>query len=65
MQYARKQLLMTHQPIETILHDCGFEDPSQFYKLFRKTFGESPVRFRKSRLMVPSKASSDTKPLSF
>lgn len=52
MQYARKQLLMTHQPIETILHDCGFEDPSQFYKLFRKTYGESPVRFRKSRLMV-------------
>lgn len=56
MQYARKQLLMTHRPIEAIISDCGFEDVSQFYKLFKKSFGQSPVRFRKLRHTISNKA---------
>jgi AraC family transcriptional regulator, dual regulator of chb operon len=60
MQYARKQLLMTHQPIDRIIEDCGYADVSQFYKLFRKTYGESPVRFRKNRMLKPTPDASVT-----
>ncbi len=49
--HAASELLETTDlPIHEICFRCGFNDLSYFYRLFRKHFGTSPLRFRKNGL---------------
>jgi AraC-like DNA-binding protein len=49
MNYSARQLAQTAQPIVDIALDCGLNNLSHFYALFRQRFGESP---RKCRLQA-------------
>jgi AraC family cel operon transcriptional repressor len=49
MRHAAQQLEMTDRPIIDIALDCGLENLSHFYKLFRIVHKTSPRRFRMAR----------------
>lgn len=49
MDYAAKQLRMTDDNILNIMMDCGLNNPSHFYALFRKHYGETPRQYRLHR----------------
>ncbi len=46
MDYSAQQLMETARPIMDIALDCGLNNLSHFYALFRKRFGVSPRRYR-------------------
>jgi len=46
MSHAAQRLATTEDTILDIVLDCGFENVSHFYKLFRTRFGTSPRRYR-------------------
>ncbi|MEO6876598.1 MAG: AraC family transcriptional regulator [Opitutaceae bacterium] len=46
MEFSARQLSETSQPIVEIALDCGLNNLSHFYALFRKRFGVSPRRYR-------------------
>ncbi|MFI5356956.1 MAG: AraC family transcriptional regulator [Opitutales bacterium] len=46
MDYSAQQLTETARPIVEIMLDCGFNNLSHFYALFRRRFGMSPRRYR-------------------
>ena len=46
MDLAARRLVETDSPILEIALDCGIDDPSHFYRLFRQTHGQSPKRYR-------------------
>ncbi len=46
MDYSARQLMETNRPILDIALDCGLNNLSHFYALFRKRFGVSPRRYR-------------------
>ena len=46
MDYSARQLAETSRPILDIMLDCGLNNLSHFYALFRKRFGLSPRRYR-------------------
>jgi len=48
LEYGKYLLETTHQSINEITFDCGYEDPSHFIKIFREKFGASPLKFRES-----------------
>ncbi len=43
---AAYELRLTPKPVTQVALDCGFEDPSQFYRLFRAKYGTTPRRYR-------------------
>ncbi|MDQ0223221.1 AraC family transcriptional regulator [Streptococcus moroccensis] len=45
---AAEFLTLTNAPIEKIAIKVGYENPSYFYKIFRKTVGVSPAEYRES-----------------
>ena len=47
MNYAANQLVMTNSSIKWICDNCGFQNLSHFYKLFKKHFGIAPSEYRK------------------
>ena len=47
MQKAADLLKTTRRPISTIADDLGFAYPNSFIKAFHKTYGTSPLQFRK------------------
>ncbi len=49
MRHASQQLEMTDRPIIDIAMDCGLQNLSHFYKLFRTAHKISPRRFRMAR----------------
>ena len=49
MDYAAQQLRMTDDNILNIMMDCGLNNPSHFYALFRKYYGETPRQYRLHR----------------
>ena len=51
MAYAARRLAGTDDPVAEIAHDCGFEHLSHFYRLFTRTYGEPPRRYRQHRLV--------------
>lgn len=46
---AADYLLYTNAPIEKIAHKVGYENPSYFYKIFKKILGLSPAEYRASQ----------------
>jgi AraC family cel operon transcriptional repressor len=46
MDYSARQLMETNRPILDIALDCGLNNLSHFYALFRQRFGVSPRRYR-------------------
>lgn len=46
MEFGARQLADTARPIMDIALDCGLNNLSHFYALFRKRFGVSPRRYR-------------------
>lgn len=47
MNVAARRLTESDAPILDIALDCGVEDLSHFYRLFRQTHGISPMRYRR------------------
>ena len=47
MELARKLLVSTDKTVNMIASACGYDDFAYFSKLFKKTFGFSPVQYRK------------------
>lgn len=46
MDYAAQQLRMTDNNILNIMMDCGLNNSSHFYALFREYYGETPRQYR-------------------
>lgn len=49
---AKRQMLYTDKPLKQISYELGFEDPSQFSKLFKNTEGKNAVDFKKIHLQT-------------
>lgn len=49
MTDAALQLRMSDRDILNIMMDCGFSNPSHFYKLFRAKYGSTPREYRLAR----------------
>lgn len=47
LNFARRQLLTTGQPVGQIAEACGFANPTQFHALFRAATGLTPLQYRK------------------
>lgn len=47
MELAARQLREANTPIIDVAFDCGIEDLSHFYKLFRAAYGTSPLKYRR------------------
>lgn len=48
LQRVAHLLAHTDLPIKAIAAECGFEDLPHFHRLFRRRFGQSPSKFRRS-----------------
>jgi AraC family cel operon transcriptional repressor len=46
MDYSARELATTTRPIMEIAFDCGLNNLSHFYALFRQRYGISPRRYR-------------------
>ena len=53
MEYAALMLGSTDMSIENIARDCGIENLSHFYRLFRARYGVTPRRYRLHHLKDP------------
>ncbi len=49
MDFAAQQLRMTDDNILNIMMDCGLNNPSHFYALFREHYSETPRHYRLHR----------------
>lgn len=56
---ARDLLLSTNHPISEIAQSCGFQSFSQFNRIFRQTYGQSPSAMRASSTTITSQQSPD------
>ena len=45
---ARVMLAQSRKPITDIALDCGFSDSNYFARLFKKSYGMTPLQFRNS-----------------
>ncbi|MEO0542620.1 MAG: AraC family transcriptional regulator [Pseudomonadota bacterium] len=50
---AAKLLRSTEQPIELIIENCGFENVSYFYRLFRQQLNTTPLGYRQQYMRDP------------
>lgn len=60
MEAATNLLKDRRLSVSQVSFACGFEDPAYFCKVFRGTFGSSPISFRNKR---PSPKSHELRPL--
>ncbi len=49
MEHAARELRLGTRPIAEIALECGIEDLSHFYALFRAAHGRTPRRYRLER----------------
>ena len=47
LQYATTQLSITGMPIKKICDNCGFHNLGHFYKIFKETYNQTPMEYRK------------------
>lgn len=55
---ARDLLLSTNHPISEIAQSCGFQSFSQFNRIFRQTYDQSPSAMRSSSTTITSQQSN-------
>lgn len=48
MRQAVRLLEMTDLSIADVILECGYKDPANFYKIFRKEYGMTPKEYRKN-----------------
>ena len=48
MKKARMMLKETPQTVETIAANVGYENVEHFNRLFKKTYGITPIQYRKT-----------------
>ncbi|MEO0919231.1 MAG: AraC family transcriptional regulator, partial [Pseudomonadota bacterium] len=53
IEHAAKLLRGTEQSIDMVIENCGFENVSYFYRLFRNHFNETPLAYRQQYLRDP------------
>jgi AraC family cel operon transcriptional repressor len=46
MEFAARELRVTSRPIADIALDCGLNNLSHFYSLFRSAHGQTPRAYR-------------------
>jgi len=46
MEHAARELRLSSRPVVEIALECGIDDLSHFYALFRAAFGQTPRRYR-------------------
>lgn len=49
---AGELLLTTHKTVDSVIEECGFSSRGEFFRKFRKKFGETPLKFKKSQKSV-------------
>jgi len=49
MNRAKELILSTNMPIVKIIRSVGYESESYFHKVFKKTYGQTPLQLRKNR----------------
>ncbi len=54
LTHARRLLAGTARSVASIAYECGFEDLSTFYRVFKAAEGTSPLAWRAARLTGPS-----------
>lgn len=47
MRYSAGQLRLSEKNVLTICHECGLSNPTHFYRLFKKTYGQTPNQYRR------------------
>lgn len=52
LNHAARQLTLSDRKIADINFECGFESLTHFYKLFRKRFGLTPLKYRSRAISV-------------
>ncbi len=52
MRMGKKMLLETNKPVFEIALDIGYSDFRYFSKVFKKTFGEAPQEYRKTKKLL-------------
>ena len=50
LDYAVNLLTHTDLEIVDVVYESGFQSTNYFYHLFKRTFGMSPLQYKKSRL---------------
>ncbi|MFV2051256.1 helix-turn-helix transcriptional regulator [Aliiroseovarius sp. YM-037] len=53
MEYAAMHFGSSDTPVADIAADCGIENPSHFYKLFREHYGNTPRQYRVLHRVTP------------
>lgn len=53
IEYAAHLLRSDEMSIDDVIDDCGFENTSYFYRLFRRQFGTTPRAYRLANLRDP------------
>ena len=61
MQAARHMLESTEDSIESVSCAVGYDNPSYFYKLFKKTFGMTPKEYRENGGQKQKRAAAYTR----
>jgi AraC-like DNA-binding protein len=49
LEYAKQLLLRSNDNIQEICYDIGFENDSHFNRIFKETYGLTPLQFRKNK----------------
>lgn len=47
LEYCANLLLTSNLPIVDVCYNCGFDNLSWFYKIFREKYGDTPSKYRK------------------
>lgn len=54
LEHARRLLAGTSRSVASVAYECGFEDLSTFYRVFKGAEGTSPLAWRAAQLSGPS-----------
>jgi AraC family transcriptional regulator len=55
-----KRLLKTNQNVKSIVHALGFNSPSHFYAAFRRSTGETPLKYRQRLGLIDQSLTLET-----